>query len=116
MKYLFILNDSPHGTQRSYNGLRLALSLTKRFSNEVRVFLIGDAVVSALAAQNPLHVYYNLQEMLGHLAAGGSEIGLCRTCLEARGIPPNALIPGTRVSTLDELTDWTEEAEKVLVF
>ena len=24
MKYLFVLNDPPYGTERSYNGLRLA--------------------------------------------------------------------------------------------
>ena len=24
MKFLFILNDAPYGTERSYNGLRLA--------------------------------------------------------------------------------------------
>jgi uncharacterized protein involved in oxidation of intracellular sulfur len=29
MQYLIILNDPPYGTERSYNGLRLANSLTK---------------------------------------------------------------------------------------
>jgi uncharacterized protein involved in oxidation of intracellular sulfur len=29
MKYLVILNDPPYGTERSYNGLRLAGSLAK---------------------------------------------------------------------------------------
>jgi uncharacterized protein involved in oxidation of intracellular sulfur len=32
-----ILNDAPYGTERSYNGLRLALSLNKK-DNEVQVF------------------------------------------------------------------------------
>jgi uncharacterized protein involved in oxidation of intracellular sulfur len=41
---LFILNDPPHGTERSYNGLRLAGSLAKRDDVEVRIFLMGDAV------------------------------------------------------------------------
>ena len=27
MKYLFILNDPAYGTERSYNGLRLAMTL-----------------------------------------------------------------------------------------
>lgn len=30
MNYLFILNDPPYGTERSYNALRLGLSLRKR--------------------------------------------------------------------------------------
>jgi uncharacterized protein involved in oxidation of intracellular sulfur len=42
-KTLFILNDPPYGTERSYNALRLAGSLSKREGEEVKVFLIGDA-------------------------------------------------------------------------
>ena len=42
MKTLFVLNDPPYGTERSYNALRLAGSLVKREGEEVRVFLIGD--------------------------------------------------------------------------
>ena len=29
MRNLFILNDAPYGTERSYNGLRLARSLSR---------------------------------------------------------------------------------------
>lgn len=34
MRTLFILNDPPYGTERSYNGLRLALSLAKNEGRE----------------------------------------------------------------------------------
>ena len=44
---LFILNDPPYGTERSYNALRLAGSLSKRDGEEVKVFLIGDAAACA---------------------------------------------------------------------
>jgi len=36
MKYLFILNDSPYGIERPYNGLRLASSLVLPQSSVVR--------------------------------------------------------------------------------
>ena len=42
-KTLFILNDPPYGTERSYNALRLAGALAKREGEEVKVFLMGDA-------------------------------------------------------------------------
>jgi uncharacterized protein involved in oxidation of intracellular sulfur len=48
---LFILNDAPYGTERSYNGLRLAGALAKREGAEVKVFLIGDAAACAKAGQ-----------------------------------------------------------------
>ena len=43
-------------------------------------------------------------------------MGACRTCLEARGIDDQLLVEGVQRRTLDDLRDWTEEAEKVLVF
>lgn len=44
---LFILNDAPYGTERSYNALRLATSLAKTDGQTVRVFLMGDAAACA---------------------------------------------------------------------
>jgi uncharacterized protein involved in oxidation of intracellular sulfur len=35
---LFILNDPPYGTERCYNGLRLAGALAKQQDQQVRVF------------------------------------------------------------------------------
>ena len=114
MKYLFIFNDSPYGSQRTYNGLRLALALNKQ--HEVRVFLLGDGVTSALARLNPAHADYNSQEMLRQLAMRSVPIGVCRTCLEARGISDEMLIPEAQRSTMDDLVAWTEVAEKTLTF
>jgi uncharacterized protein involved in oxidation of intracellular sulfur len=37
-KMLVILNDPPYGTERVFNGLRLAGALAKRDGVEVRVF------------------------------------------------------------------------------
>ena len=114
MKYLFIFNDSPYGSQRTYNGLRMAVALSKR--NETCIFLLGDCVTSAFRGLNPAHADYNPQEMLRQLAAQNVTIGACRTCLEARGIRDDMLIPEVRRSTMDDLVTWTEEAEKVLTF
>jgi sulfur relay (sulfurtransferase) complex TusBCD TusD component (DsrE family) len=36
--------------------------------------------------------------------------------MEARGIPAEALIKGVKRSTLDELTEWTTAAGKVIGF
>jgi len=115
-KTLFILNDPPYGTERSYNAMRLAGALSKRESEEVKVFLLGDAAACAKAGQKVPQGYYNLELMLKGPARHGAEIGVCGTCLEARGIAEAELIDGTRKSTLDELTTWTQWAEKVLVF
>ena len=63
-KTLIILNDAPYGTERSYNGMRLANALSKGTDDEVRVFLVGDAVVCAKRGQQTPNGFYNLERML----------------------------------------------------
>jgi len=113
-KILFLLNDPPYGSERSYNALRLAGALAK--AEEVRLFLIGDAASCAKSGQRVPEGFYNLQLMLGRVARDGSGVGVCGTCMDARGISDAELIEGARRSTLAELAAWTQWADKVLVF
>lgn len=112
---LFILNEAPYGSERAYNGLRLAGALAGKEGQQVRVFLLADAVGCARAGQKVPPGYYNLQLMLGKLVRQG-EVALCGTCMDARGLTDAELIEGARRSTLAQLADWTAEAGKVLVF
>ena len=115
-KTLFILNDPPYGTERSYNALRLAGSLSKREGEEVKIFLMGDAAGCAKANQKVPQGCYNVEVMLKGPARHGAELGVCGTCIDARGIAESELAEGAKRSTLDQLTDWTSWAEKTLVF
>lgn len=112
---LFILNDAPYGDERAYNGLRLAVALAGRAGYAVRVFLMSDAVGCAKAGQKVPQGYYNVGLMLGRVLHHG-EVGLCGTCMDARGLADGDMAAGTRRSTLGELADWTAEADQVLVF
>lgn len=112
---LFILNDPPYGSERSYNGLRLAKAMTKQADQRIRVFLMGDAVACAKAGQKVPDGYYNAGDMVKMVAASG-EVGLCGTCLTARGIEDGELVPGAARKALGDLAAWTAEADKVLVF
>ncbi len=116
MKTLVVLNDPPYGTERSYNGLRLAHALAKRDGQEVRVFLMADAVGCALAGQTTPNGYYNLERMLAAALSRGAEVALCGTCMDARATREDALVRGARRSSLEELTDWTLWADKVVTF
>jgi uncharacterized protein involved in oxidation of intracellular sulfur len=113
MNTLFILNDAPYGTERSYNALRLARALAKEPGQSVRVFLMGDAVACARAGQKVPDGYYNAGDMVRMV---GGEVGLCGTCMDARGLDEEQTVEGTRRSTLKELAAWTAAADKVLVF
>jgi uncharacterized protein involved in oxidation of intracellular sulfur len=116
MKTLVLLNDPAYGTERSYNGLRLAHSLVKREGQQVRIFLLADAVTCALAGQNTPDGYYNLERMFAATIRRGAEVGLCGSCMDARALREDQLIDGARRSNLEELTDWTLWADKVIMF
>ena len=116
MKTLLILNDAPYGSERTYNGARLAGALAKQADDEVRVFLIGDAAAAAHGRQKVPTGLYNLEVMLGSVVKRSGVIGVCGTCMDARGIAPEDLIEGSHRSSMDELSQWTSWADKVLVF
>ena len=116
MKTLLIINDPPYGTERAYNALRLATTLIKREGEEAKVFLMADAAACAKAGQTLPQGYYSLERMLRIFHARGGGIGVCGTCMDARGLKEEELVEGARRSTMEELTDWTLWADKVLVF
>lgn len=115
MKALIILNDPPYGTERTYNGLRLAIALAKTGA-EITLFMLADAVVSAKQGQRTPEGFYNVEKMTGRVLAGGGKVLLCGTCMDARGIDAVELIAGTERSDMAALAAATAEADKVLVF
>jgi uncharacterized protein involved in oxidation of intracellular sulfur len=117
MQILLILNDPPYGSERCYNGLRLALALAKSDpTTMVTVFLMADAVVAAKAGQKTPDGYYNVERMLKGVVAGKGQILLCGTCMDARGLNDADIMPSAKRSTMHELAAATLAADKVLVF
>ena len=106
MNTLFILNDAPYGSERSYNALRLARALGKKEGETVRVFLMGDSVACAKAGQKVPEGYYNAGDMVRMV---GGEVALCGTCLNARGIAETSItllaLP-VIYSLLDDARGW----------
>jgi uncharacterized protein involved in oxidation of intracellular sulfur len=116
VKTLLILNDAPYGTERSYNGFRLAMSLAKREGEQVRVFLMGDAVACARSGQKTADGYYNVERMVRAVAQRGGEVGCCGSCSDARALTDETRVQGAHRSSMDELTDWTLWADRVITF
>lgn len=114
MKTLFIFNDPPYGTERLYNGLRLAHALIKS-GHEVIVFLMADAVISAKSGQKTPDGYYNAERMLRRVISKGKVL-LCGTCMDSRGLADSEILEGAERSTMNALAQETEQADKVLVF
>jgi uncharacterized protein involved in oxidation of intracellular sulfur len=117
MKHLILLNDPPYGTERSFNGLRMAHALAKHDPEaEVTVFLMADAVLCAKAGQKTPEGYYNLERMLRRVLASKGRVLMCGTCMDARGLGADDMMEGPTRSTMDELAEATLAADEVLVF
>ena len=117
MKHLLVLNDPPYGTERSFNGLRIAHALSKHDSDgEVTVFLIADAVACAKKGQKTPDGYYNLERMVGRVIAAKGRVMMCGSCMDARVLALEDMLDGATRSTMDELAEVTLAADKVLVF
>lgn len=117
MKHLILLNDPPYGTERSFNGLRMAHALTKNDAEaEMTVFLMADAVLCAKAGQKTPEGYYNLERMIRRVLTAKGRVLMCGACMDARGLTEADMIEGATRSTMDELAQATLAADKVLVF
>jgi len=113
---LMIINGSAYGLDSTYNAIRLAASMSKREGVAMTVFLMGDGVSAAMAGQKTPDGYYKLDRMLAMVTRNGGAILCCGRCMDARGITDEMLTAGAHRSTMEELTDVTLAADKVLVF
>lgn len=117
MKTLFIVNDAPYGSEKAYNAFRLAMMLQKEHTGTtIWIFLMADAVTCALPGQKTPDGYYNIERMLNSMIRRGAQIKACGTCADARGLRELSLIEGVELSTMSQLAEWTNRADKVLTF
>lgn len=117
MKHLILLNDPPYGTERSFNGLRVAHALIKHDPEaELTIFLTADAVLCAKAGQKTPDGYYNLERMIHRVILTKGRVLMCGTCMDARGLTADEMIEGAARSTMDELAEASLAADKVMVF
>ncbi len=117
MKMLMIINDPPYGTERMFNGLRLATTLLdQRDDADLVVFLLGDGASGAKAGQQTPNGYYNIERMLKNVIRKGARVLVCGTCMDTRGLSAEDLLEGAARSTMDELTTLSVDSDKVLVF
>lgn len=114
---LIIINDAPYGGEKAYNALRIANQLNKDASEvKLRIFLLANAVGCAIKNQNTPSGYYNIERMLRFSLNKGTEVKLCTSCLDARGISSNVLMDEVKIGNMGELTEWIVQSDKVLTF
>jgi len=115
-KVLIIINEPPYGSDNAYNALRLARELVEKEDVSLSIYLLGDAVVGAKKGQETPRGYYNFGKMLTLFANKGVQMGICITCMEARGLREEELLDGVKLGGMQVLSEWVLENDKVLTF
>ncbi len=103
MKTLLIFNRAPYDdTDVTWNGLRL---------------LMNDAVDMARDACKPPEGSEDVSQMLKDLIADNVLVKVCGTCMSRCGIYKNhPYFEGAEKSTMQALSEWIIDSDKVLTF
>lgn len=115
MMLTIIVNDAPYGLEKPWNAFRLASSAASE-GMKVRLFLMGDSVVSAKKGQKTPEGFYNMENMLQALVGKGAEVKVCGTCINARGLDETELVEGVGRGSMKMLTDWIRDSDRVVSF
>ena len=118
MKILLVLNREPYdNTDVTWNALRLADKLISTGAT-VRIFLMNDAVDLARDVCRPPEGYdQDLTAMLKTLIGRGVPVKVCGTCMARCGIHKNVpYFEGAEHSTMQALSDWVVDSDKVVTF
>lgn len=113
-----IANESPYGSERAFNALRLAGALLERGAAEVevRLFLLADGVYGGLAGQVRPEGSFCVETMLAGAMTKGALVKACGTCLEHRGLIGLPLVEGVHTATMSDLAEWVLTSDRVVTF
>jgi len=94
--------------EKAWNAFRFAVTAKKQ-GNEVKVFLMGEAV----ECEGLTHEKYNVDEQLKNFIAIGGDILACGTCLKSRKLEGTEACP---LSTMVDCVNMVTWADKVVTF
>ena len=94
--------------EKAWNAFRFAVTAKKQ-DNEVKVFLMGEAV----ECEDLEHDVYNVDEQLKNFVNAGGEILACGTCLNSRKLDSSEACP---ISTMNDCVEMVVWADKTVTF
>ena len=106
MKIGIILETKEY--EKAWNAFRFAVTAKKQ-NNEVKLFLMGEAV----ECEGLVHEKYNVDEQLKQYVAIGGQILACGTCLKSRQKDGTDSCP---LSTMIDCVKMVEWADKIVTF
>ena len=94
--------------EKAWNAFRFAVTAKKQ-GNEVKIFLMGEAV----ECEGLVHEKYNVDEQLKMFFKAGGEILACGTCKKSRNIDKTETCP---ISTMNDCVNMVIWADRTVTF
>ena len=98
---LFIINDAPYGNERAYDALRPRARSPERRASRCASSSWPMRSAAPRPGKRCLRRYYNVNLMPNKVLRKG-EVGLCGTCMDARGMAEAEFIEGAKRGTTAE--------------
>lgn len=95
--------------EKAWNAFRFAIAAKKQ-GNDVKVFLMGEAV----ECEGLTHEKYNVNEQLHKYVDAGGEILACGTCIKSRNLENSMDV--CPISTMVDCVNMVTWAERVITF
>ncbi|MCD4732999.1 DsrE family protein [bacterium] len=122
MTILFIINEHPFGNERTWNALRLARRMSQRDNIEIRLFFFSDSVFCASEKPEFKSGAYDAERNLTYSPAElisttrNAEVLVCGTCCKTRGVAESDLHDFASIGSLDSLSDWITDSNRVITY
>ncbi|MHA1744317.1 MAG: DsrE/DsrF/TusD sulfur relay family protein [Candidatus Heimdallarchaeota archaeon] len=117
-KIAFLLMTSPYTFQNSDTVIKLAQAALKAGHEVTGVYLYTDGVYNAVKTIKPSDDRdRNIAELFGELIEKGIPVVSCPICAQYRGVQAEEqLLNGSKFDGLGALSEFVEEADRILIF
>ena len=109
-EFTIIITHAPYGQEKPFTALRF---IQASFQHKVNVFLVEDGVYVAKKGQD---ADVKIEAMLRDAINSGVNVKLCGSCAGARGVSQDEIVDGAGMGTMEDLVNWVDGSDKVLMF
>jgi tRNA 2-thiouridine synthesizing protein D len=113
-----ILGEPPYGRERAYLAMRFVMT-AKTEGHDVQLFLFEDAVYLPKKEQEEAGAdekLANSRNLITSAIELGATVRICSICAKERQVPPEDLVEGAALGSMQELVKWISESDKVVTF
>ncbi|MHA1821405.1 MAG: DsrE/DsrF/TusD sulfur relay family protein [Promethearchaeota archaeon] len=113
-KILVVITEDPYSSEKSFNGLRFALTSLVQ-EHEVKVLLLDNGVLCAKKDQKTT-VFPNMGEWVNNINEAGGKIVICGACATTRGFKKEDMFDFVEWGSMDGFVEMATTSDIQMMF